>query len=141
MAAATAPSRARARDAAPGRRESGRQRASLEVVAPRRRFRPVVVLVTLCVAAVAFGSLAVQVSLIHRQQRLDAIRAEITAIQQENKELRERESRLQAPAEILRIARDELGMVESRPPELVTPLVERVAAAAPSPTTTAPPGG
>jgi len=35
-------------------------------------------------------------------------------------------------SEILRIARDELGMVESKPPELVTPAVETVGAVDPA---------
>jgi cell division protein FtsL len=95
---------------------------------PRRRVTPTAVLVAVLASALAFGALSVQISLIHRQQRLDSIRAEITEVQLSNKELRQQESRLQAPAEILRIARDELGMVESKPPELVTPAVETVGA-------------
>ena len=90
---------------------------------------------------VAFGSMGVQISLIHRQQRLDRLNEQIDAIQMENKELRQTESRLQSPSEILRIARDELGMVESRPPELVTPAAEVVAPAGVTVPTTIPAGG
>ena len=60
------------------------------------------------------------------------VRTEITELQQSNKELRQKERRLQTPSEILRIARDELGMVESKPPELVTPAVETVGAVDPA---------
>mgnify|MGYP000638551467 CR=1 FL=1 len=45
---------------------------------------------------------------------LDAIRQRVSDIQEQNKELRQRESRLQAPSEILRIARDDLASAESR---------------------------
>lgn len=96
-----------------------------------RRVTPTAVALTLMVSLIAFAALSVQISLIHRQQHLDSIRNEINEIQLANKELRAQESRLQAPAEILRIARDELGMVEARPPELVTPAVESVAATPP----------
>lgn len=116
-------------------------RADLAIVAHRRRITPTMVVATVLALAVAFGALSVQISLIHRQQRLDSVRAEITEVQQANKELRQKESRLQAPAEILRIARDELGMVESKPPELVTPAVETVGAiegTAPTGATTTP---
>ena len=100
-----------------------------------RRVTPMAVIVTVLVSIVAFAALSVQISLIHRQQQLDSIRSEINEVQLANKELRAKESRLQAPAEILRIARDELGMVEARPPELVTPAVESVAPAPPADTT------
>jgi len=102
----------------------------------RRRITPTAVLVAVLASALAFGALSVQISLIHRQQRLDGIRSEITKVQLANKELRQKESRLQAPAEILRIARDDLGMVESKPPELVTPRTETVG----GPTDTTAPG-
>ncbi|HNI34574.1 MAG TPA: septum formation initiator family protein [Microthrixaceae bacterium] len=109
------------------RRAAARRRAELEVVArPSRRITPTAVLVALFAAGVAFTALSVQISLIHRQQQLDAVRSEITDLQLANKELRQKESRLQAPAEVLRIARDELGMVEAKPAELVTPATEVV---------------
>ena len=122
-AVATTPKRAarpeRARD----------RRPALEVVDRPHRITPTAILITVLALALAFGALSIQISLIHRQQRLDAVRSEITELQLANKELRQKESRLQAPAEILRIARDELGMVESKPPGLVTPAVETVGAA------------
>lgn len=114
---------------APGRAERRRLAA---VDRPPSRITPTAVLAALLVAGIVFGALAMQISLIGRQQRLDSLRAEITEIQKENKELRQAESRLQAPAEILRIARDERGMVESRPAELVTPAERRIAATSPS---------
>lgn len=125
--------RATASTTAPTTRRAARPkpaaRAELEVVAPRGRITPAAMMFAAMFVAVAFGALSVQISLIHRQQQLDGIRAEITEVQMANKELRQTESRLQAPAEILRIARDELGMVESKPPELVTPAVQTVGAA------------
>jgi cell division protein FtsL len=139
MARATATTAAATRraprtEAAPAKRA----RPDLAVVPRRRIVSPTSVIVTLLVCGLAFAALSVQISLIHRQQRLDAVRSDITEVQMANKELRQKESRLQAPAEILRIARDELGMVESKPPELVTPAVETVGAA-PGSVTTVPP--
>lgn len=143
MAGSTARTTTRATKAAPSTSRQPTGAAKLEVVERRRRFTPTFFLVAILASAVAFGALSVQISLIHRQQRLDRIRSQITEIQMENKELRRRESRLQAPAEILRIARDELGMVEAKPPALVTPEVQTVGA--PAPTTpdgsTTPPEG
>jgi len=126
---------------APGRapRREAPRPPRLEVVERRPRITRTAVLVAVLAAALAFGALSVQISLIHRQQRLDAVRAEITDLQLANKELRQKESSLQSPSEILRIARDELGMVEAKPPELVAPATETVGAAptAAAPTTTA----
>lgn len=111
----------------PGRRSERRRLAAVE--RPPARITPAAIVAVLLVAGVVFSALAVQISLIDRQRRLDVLRAEITEVQKENKELRQAESRLQAPAEILRIARDERGMVESRPAALVTPAERRVAPA------------
>lgn len=111
-------------------------RPELEVVERRPRVTRTAVLVTLGAVAVAFGTLSIQISLIHRQQQLDTVRSQITDIQLANKQLREQESRLQSPSEILRIARDDLGMVEARPAELVTPPTQTVGAAADAGSTT-----
>lgn len=135
MARATGTARSAAEPDAvePARAPSRAERRRLAAVErPGSRITPTAVLSALVVAGIVFGALAVQISLIGRQQHLDTLRAEITDIQKENKELRQAESRLQAPAEILRIARDERGMVESRPAELVTPAERRVAAAVPT---------
>lgn len=122
--------RAEAPEAAPSPRPGRARRRQLAAVErPPARISPTAVVAVVAVAAIVFGALAVQISLIGRQRELDVLRAEITEIQKANKELRQAESRLQAPAEILRIARDERGMVESRPAALVTPPERRVAAA------------
>ena len=58
-----------------------------------RRVTPTAIAITLMACAVVFGALSVQISLIHRQQQLDALRADITETQMKNKELaRERKS-------------------------------------------------
>lgn len=101
----------------------------LAAVAPRARVRrvtPLAMLVTSAVVAVSFAAMFTQISLINRQQQLDALRHQISETQNANKELRQRESSLQSPAEILRIARDDLHMVESKPAALVTPEPEIV---------------
>ncbi|NLA36109.1 MAG: hypothetical protein GX868_10555 [Actinobacteria bacterium] len=114
--------RARARTTAPA--QPPRRRPEFHVIerAERvRRARPLVVIAVAVFAATAFGALAMQISMINRQQSLDTVRSEINEIQEENKTLRQRESLLQAPAEILRIAEAELGMVKARDAEIVVP--------------------
>jgi len=134
-----------ARDAAarPSRKEQAAEtRPELEIVGrARRRFARPAITISITVVAVVFGSLAVQVSLIHRQQRLDQIHTEINNLQLANKELSQQEGDLQSPPEILRRAK-KFGMVEGKPAELVTPQADTIAALpsthSPSPTANPP---
>lgn len=91
-----------------------------------RRVTPLAMVVTSAVVAVSFAAMFTQISLINRQQQLDGLRHQISETQNANKELRQRESSLQSPVEILRIAREDLHMVESKPAALVTPEPEVV---------------
>ena len=119
----------RQRAAAP--QPSPKRRPELEVIERSnrvRRARPIVVLAIMAAAAVAFGSLVVQISMINRQQQLDSIRTEISRVQEDNKSLRQREGRLQSSSEILRIAEEELGMVKAKQAELVIPAQRSVGA-------------
>ncbi|MCB1284165.1 MAG: cell division protein FtsL [Microthrixaceae bacterium] len=123
MAAARASSTARghahgaSRQASPRRPElTVHQRA--ETV---RRVRPIVMVSMLVFVAITFGAVGLQIRMVQRQQRLDSVRSEINRIQEENKSLRQHESMLQSTSEILRIAETELGMVQARPSEIVTP--------------------
>lgn len=120
--ASAAAARARGRATAPNRAPKRRPEFKVIERAERvRRVRPLVVVAVAVFAATAFGALTMQISMINRQQRLDAIRSEINQVQEENKTLRQRESLLQAPSEILRIAETELGMVKAREAEMVVP--------------------
>ena len=121
--------RGAARDAADSTRDSAREqrlgrRTELTVIerrSGRRRVSPTMLMGAVVAVAIAFGALGTQVSIIHRQMKLDGIRSEITQIQTSTKELHQRESRLQAPDEIRRLATTTLGMVDPRQPAFVTP--------------------
>ena len=132
--------RAPSRRATPTEGAAGAARRDLKVVERTsvRRVTPTAIVIAVLGAALAFGALSIQISLIHRQQQLDSLRTEINETQIANKELRQRESTLQSPAEILRIAANDLGMVESKSPELVTPTHETVGAVAAFSPATAP---
>lgn len=119
--AAASTARARGRSTAAGAPKRRPEFRVVERAERVRRVRPLVAIAVGLFAATAFGALAMQISMINRQQQLDAIRSELNGIQEENKTLRQRESLLQSPAEILRIAEAELGMVKAREAEMVVP--------------------
>lgn len=114
-----------------------RRSADLSVVRGERvrRYRPLVLAAVAVYALAAFAAVGMQISTINRGHQLDRIRSEIADIQERNKVLRQRESLLQAPAEILRIAEDELGMVKARESEVVVPAT-RVIGTPPAESTT-----
>jgi len=123
--------RGTAREAVDSTHESAREqrlgrRAELTVIerrSGRRRVSPTMLMGAVIAVAIAFGALGTQVSIIHRQMKLDGIRSEITQIQTSTKELHQRESRLQAPDEVRRLATTKLGMVDPRQSAFVTPTV------------------
>ncbi|MBK6669964.1 MAG: hypothetical protein IPG46_09945 [Actinobacteria bacterium] len=76
-----------------------------------------------------------RISLIERQRQLDSVRADITAAQGRREELLRRESQLQSPEEVLRLAKDRLGMVPAAEPELVPPSIVVIGPGPTTPTT------
>lgn len=118
---AAAPVRSPQRGAAPAQQRKRPDLALHQRPEKARRIHPMAVLAVSVFVMTAFGALFMQISMINRQQQLDVIRTEINTIQEQNKSLRQRESLLQAPAEILRIAESELGMVKAKEAEIVAP--------------------
>lgn len=70
---------------------------------------------------VVLGSMTVQVELIERQKRLDALRSEIVAAKERQYSLRRQETLLRSPQDVAEIATTELGMVPPERAVLVAP--------------------
>ncbi len=98
------------------------QRPALEVVRRKsrrlikrraqRRFAPLAIAVTICVAAVVFGVLLEQVILAQSAFKLERVRESTAREQARHEELLLESARLESPARIERYARIDLGMVD-----------------------------
>jgi cell division protein FtsB len=112
--------RRRSEDRAPRRASIRRVPAARELRSGRfRRWRVVVGFVALF--GVVLGAMSVQVELIERQKRLDALRAEIVAAKERQYSLRRQETLLRSPQDVAEIATTELGMVPPERAVLVAP--------------------
>ncbi|HMS12251.1 MAG TPA: hypothetical protein PKD80_04055 [Microthrixaceae bacterium] len=121
---------------APRQRPERARRPDLRVVDRRQRpLSGVALSVALIVVLFVFTALAAHISLIERQRQLDSVRADITAAQGRREELLRRESQLQSPEEVLRLAKDRLGMVPAAEPELVPPSIVVIGPGPTTPTT------
>ena len=107
---------------------SGRSRSarpSLKVIEHRPLLRRIpwsVATALVFVVGFLFMALWTHVALIGGQQRLDDLHEEIRAGHVRQEKLRRQESQLGSPGEILRVARDELGMIREPEFELVAPV-------------------
>ncbi len=119
---ATAPARSRSKASQPAPRRATAARPALKAVDEKsilRRVTPSAVVALTVVTGFAFAALAAHISLIDTQHRLDRVRAEIVAEQTRQEDLRQKDSHLQSPDEVIRIARTQLGMVPSARAEIV----------------------
>jgi len=73
------------------------------------------------VVLVMLATAAVHIALISGQRKLDRLDVEISAARRVQESLRRSETELKSPAEVQRIATEQLGMVPAAPPQLVSP--------------------
>jgi len=101
-----------------------RLRIVVEPVRPSRWAMSVMI----TAAIAAFAAVGINVARVEGQRRLDSVHAELAAEQARTDALRRRESKIQSPAEVVRIATEELGLIPAAapvavaaPPQVVAP--------------------
>ena len=107
-------------------RRSDRPRLRI-VVQPVRPSRwAISVMVTAAIAA--FAAVGINVARVEGQRRLDSVHTELATEQARTDALRRKESKIQSPAEVVRIATEELGLIPAAapvavaaPPQVVAP--------------------
>lgn len=100
------------RDERPGLKVVRRKSRRLIKRRAQRRFAPVVIAVTICVATVVFGVLLEQVILAQSAFKLAKVRESVLHEQGRHEELLLQAARLESPSRIERYARVDLGMVD-----------------------------
>lgn len=126
----------------PAQRRSDRRtsRARLRIVVEPVRPSRWAVSVMLTAAIAAFAAVGINVARVEGQRRLDRVHAELAAEQARTDALHRRESKIQSPAEVVRIATEELGLIPAAPPVAVAAPAQVVAPPATSPAPTGPTG-
>lgn len=127
----------------PERRDTGRARPSLRVVIASARPSRFAAAGIFAVVFAAFAAVGINVARVEGQRRLDGVNLEINSERARADALRRREAKIQSPAEVVRIASEELGLVPAAPPVMVAApawVVSPPTTVVPSPQTTAPGG-
>lgn len=84
-------------------------------------------------AIAAFAAVGINVARVEGQRRLDSVHSELATEQARTDALRRRESKIQSPAEVVRIATEELGLIPAAAPVAVAAPAQVVAPPATSP--------